>query len=362
MRVLVVKISSMGDIIHTLPALTDAQRAIPDIQFDWVVEPNFAEIPLWHAAVNRVIPAPLRRWRQHPWEALKNGAWNSFVRDLRTDQYDAVIDAQGLLKTAWITRCAKGNRVGLDYESAREKWASFAYQQKIKVVFQQHAVVRARQLFSGALGYTLPQLPPDYGIQRDRLPLISYGENTVVFLHGTTWATKHWPEAYWCALARKVASAGFRILLPWGNASEHTRAKAIAAHCSDLVNTPMPEVLPKLNLGELTRLLSQAAGIVAVDTGLGHMSAALAAPTLSLYGPTDPDLTGAYGPWQEHLRATRACSPCLSRDCSQGADFQIMPPCFETIPPEKVWQILSRLIHQYAQSRVEHHANNPTVV
>ena len=103
MRVLLVKTSSLGDVIHTLPALTDAQRAIPGIQFDWVVEEGFAEIPAWHPAVAQVIPVAIRRWRKHPLQTLRSGEWRRFKARLRETHYDLVIDAQGLLKSAWLT-------------------------------------------------------------------------------------------------------------------------------------------------------------------------------------------------------------------------------------------------------------------
>ncbi len=350
-RVLIIKMSSMGDVIHTLPALTDAQQAFPHMVFDWVVEPGFAEIPRWHKAVEEVIPVSLRKWRKHPWQAFKQGEWQAFIKKLRHVTYDAVIDAQGLVKSALVTRLAKGPRFGLNRQSARESMASMLYQQKVDVVFAQHAVVRMRQIFSQALGYPYPLALPDYGIDRTRLASTTFGENTILFLHGTTWPTKHWPVSYWQQLGRLAIQAGFDVLLPWGNETERLRAE----HIKDFSQSARIRVLPKLSLGEITSLISRAKGIVAVDTGLGHVCAAMAAPTVSLYGPTNPDLTGAYGPNQHHLRANFPCAPCLSRDCLQGQDFAIMPPCFETIPPEKVW-------HQLLNSMKEYESNQANIM
>jgi heptosyltransferase I len=352
-KALIIKTSSMGDVIHTLPALTDARIAYPDIEFDWVVEPSFAEIPKWHRAVKNVIPAPLRRWRHTPWQAFKSGEWSAFVEQLRTTTYDLVIDAQGLYKSALVTRMARGRRVGPDLSSAREALASLAYQDKISVNQNQHAVVRARQLFAGALKYSLTDTPPDYGVMKDRLFPITYGDNTIIFLHGTTWVTKHWPQEYWEHLGLIAAQKGYQVLIPWGSNMEHLRAIGILEHCQDAGVEMLPIVLPKLSLGELTSLISQAKGIVAVDTGLGHIAAAMATPTISLYGPTDPVLTGAYGPKQVHLKVNYECSPCFSRECKRGDHFLVMPPCFQSLPPKKVWDALETLMETVATREKE---------
>lgn len=344
-RVLIIKMSSMGDVIHTLPALTDAKKAFPDIQFDWVVEPNFAEIPHWHPAVKNVIPASIRHWRKDPWQSFKEGLWQGFVRKLRYTAYDAVIDAQGLVKSALVARLARGKIFGLGYGSTRGKFVSIAYHKAFDVKKHQHAVEKIRQLFAQALNYSLPKEAPDYGIDKKRLGDISYAQNTVIFLHGTTWATKHWPERYWQELAYLVTQSGFQVLLPWGNDVEYQRAENIKTHCQENKCQALPIVLPKLSLGEITSLLANAKGVVAVDTGLCHIAAAMAVPTISLYGPTDPGLTGAYGPNQQHLKVNMSCSPCLGRECKQGNTFAIQPPCFETLPPKKVYQMLIEAIN-----------------
>lgn len=341
----------MGDVIHTLPALTDAKSVYPYIKFDWVVEPSFAEIPKWHRAVKEVIPSPLRRWRKSPWQSYKQGEWHAFIRCMRYASYDLIIDAQGLMKSAFISTLAKGKRVGLDRQSAREPLASLFYQQSMFVEKGQHAVERVRQLFAKALSYPIPQTPPDYGIDKNRLVSLSYGDNTVIFLHGTTWPTKHWPEQYWQQLAHMLGKDNVQVLLPWGNEQEKVRAEGIRHFCLEKKINVVPMVLPKLSIAELTALIAKAKGIVAVDTGLGHIAAAMAAPTVSLYGSTDPGLTGAYGPNQQHLQVNASCSPCLSRQCKQGENFAVMPPCFESLPPEKVYQELTKMMNTHK----EHH-------
>ncbi len=339
LKVLIVKTSSMGDIIHTLPALTDASLALKNVTFDWVVESGFAEIPAWHPAVKRVISCDLRKWRKSPFACLKEGTGKKFIKALRDESYDCVIDAQGLIKSALITRLARGRRRGPNQESAREGAAALFYHDTYTVPQAQHAVVRMRQLFAQALGYSLPLLPPDYGI-RSEFPL-SCDESAILFLHGTTWTTKHWPTEYWQQLALLVSKAGFRVMLPWGNETERERAERILAYCKEKACVILPQVLPKLSLREITSYIAKAKGIVAVDTGLGHMAAALAVPTVSLYGPTDPLLTGAYGPAQFHLKSSLSCSPCLGRECKKGQNFARNPPCFESLTPEVVWRTLT---------------------
>lgn len=169
MRVLVIKTSSLGDVIHALPALTDAARAIPGIRFDWIVEEGFAEIPTWHPAVDKVIPVAIRRWRKNIWQTLKSGEWRRFKQRVQSTKYDLVIDAQGLLKSAWLTRYVRAPVAGFDKHSAREPIAARFYSRRLAVARGQHAVERLRQLFAVALGYDLPKALGDYGLSVDKL-------------------------------------------------------------------------------------------------------------------------------------------------------------------------------------------------
>ncbi|WP_367598346.1 lipopolysaccharide heptosyltransferase I [Pseudomonas fulva] len=346
MRVLIIKTSSLGDVIHTLPALTDAAHAIPGIRFDWVVEEGFAEIPSWHPAVDQVIPVAIRRWRKHLWQTVRSGEWKAFKQHLRERQYDLVIDAQGLVKSAWLTRYVKAPVAGLDRYSAREGWASRFYDRRLSVAVGQHAVERVRQLFAMALAYDLPEGIGRYGLDLERLQLPPAAPY-VVFLHGTTWATKHWPEAYWRELAERMGRRKLEVRLPWGNPAEKARAERIAqglSHC---------QVLPKLNLAGVARVLAAAKACVAVDTGLGHLAAALDVPTLSLFGPTNPGLTGAYGRTQIHQASDWPCAPCLQKKCTYKPSAEDLrrydlnrewPLCFTRLNPEHVASRLSALL------------------
>lgn len=343
MRILIVKLTSMGDVLHVLPALTDAAQHIPNLQVDWVVEESFAEIPAWHPTVNKVIPVATRRWRKLPGGVLSEV--RQCYRELREQEYDLIIDAQGLIKSALISKLAKGKVAGFCEASVKEKPASWFYDRKCSVLGENgnklHAVAKLRQLFAQALGY---ELQDDAEIQYDIEQAIEethslefFARPYMVFLHGTTWATKHLPEQQWYELADLAAKNGYQVMLPWGNASEKQRAKRIA-----LTNESV-RVLPRMTLSELANVLHQAEAVIAVDTGLGHLSAALSTPCLSVYGATDHELTGAVGQNQLHLQADYRCSPCLLKQCNLITDSIKTPPCYATISSEFIWKLVNKI-------------------
>ncbi len=302
MRILIIKMSSMGDIIHTLPAISDAIKARPGIQFDWVVEEAFTEIPKWHKGVNQIIPIALRRWRKQIRQSLQQGEVKKFYQQLRLQHYDKVIDAQGSIKSAITTRLSRGYRLGMDKNSVREVFADLAYQKKFSVPRKQHAIDRLRQLFAKALEYPLPETSPYYGINKSCLSLesltnLKLPRNYLVFVPNASWSAKCWPEASWSLLLEKTTQEGTPVFVPWGNEEERKRAIRICA------NNPQAHVLPHLKLPELGRLFVQAKATVCVDTGLSHLAAALGTPTITLYGPTDPKLIGTIGPSQQHIQS-----------------------------------------------------------
>jgi len=299
MRALIVKTSSLGDLVHTLPALTDARRALPDLECDWLAERAFAEIPAWHPAVRRVIACDLRGWRRHPLASLRGGELASFRAELRKEPYDLVIDAQGLLKSALLARLARGPVAGPDTSSAREGAAALLYTHRYAASDHEkrHAVDRTRQLFARAFGYAAPDSPPDAGLKPERFPRPDIDAPYAVFLHGTTWPAKRWSNSHWRSLGAMLAARGLRIVLPWGSEAERSDVLSIAEGCNGLV-------LPKLNLTGLAGWLAGARLVVGVDTGLAHLAAALGTPQITLYGPTLPQLTGAVGANQVWLRSS----------------------------------------------------------
>ena len=329
MRVLIVKMSSLGDVIHTLPALTDAVSARPDLRFDWVVEEAFAEVPAWHPAVERVIPIALRRWRKQPLKTLSGTEWRRFRHELGLAHYDRVIDAQGLLKSAFVSRLADAPVFGLDKHSAREGAAAMAYQHRLSVPREMHAVERTRQLFAKSLDYPVPGNVGDYGV-RDAMPGTSEASQPgLLFFHGTARKEKLWPQSYWVELARLAETKALKVWLPWGSDKERERAQAIAEQSANA------QVLPRLDLRGIANLLLEVRAAVAVDTGLGHLAAALDVPAVSLYGPTRTALIGSYGRHQSHM-----VSPLAGNDTA-AADAQMA-----AIQPEAVWAKLLTLLSE----------------
>jgi len=342
MRLLTVKMSSLGDVLHTLPAVTDAARHHPELQVDWVVEEAFAEVPAWHPAVDRVIPIALRRWRHEPARAWRRREWGRFRQALGAHRYNWVIDAQGLIKSALVTHLARGERWGLDRRSAREPLAALAYQHRCRVPHGRHAAYRVRELFAASLGYATPASAPDYGLATRFPRRPARRPAYLVFLQATTWPSKHWPVVYWQALARHAATHGFRVKVPSGTVRERRCAAEIAAGDNGV------DVLPPMGLGELAGVLQGATATVGVDTGLGHLAAALGVPCVSLYGATHPGLTGTHGQGQRHLQADFPCAPCLNRRCRHRGPSGVNPACYGTLPPWKVWDTLQSLLSGHA--------------
>lgn len=318
MKVLIVKTSSMGDVLHTLPALTDAMRAIEGIRFDWAVEENFSQIPGWHPAVERVLPVAIRRWRKNWFGSQTREERVKFKRELQLQNYDRIIDAQGLIKSAaLVTRLAKGEKHGQDSRSARESFASWWYDKRHEIGKQQHAVERMRELFAKSLGYDKPETTGDYAIAGHFLSNLPADANRyLVFLHATTRDNKHWPEPRWRELIALMADSGLTIKLPWGAPHEYQRALRLAEGF-DYV-----EVLPKMTLEQIALNLAGARAVVSVDTGLSHLTAALDRPNITLYGPTDPGLIGGYGKNQYVIRAPQGNS--MSSITAESVAEQLM--------------------------------------
>ena len=341
MNVLIVKLTSMGDLIQALPAVTDAARARPDATFDWVVDEAFAEIPRWHPAIRGVIETAHRRWRNDFLTTLRQGELPAFWRRLRERRYDAVIDAQTNLKSAVVTALTRGPKHGPDRATAREYPAHWAYRHRYSIPLNQLAIDRWRQLFSRVLDYPLPATPPDFGIGNvawpasARIPDRPY----LVAVTNASWENKYWLDGHWRELIARAGEEGYRVLLTCGSDLEYRRSSAIAAGLENA------EVLPKLTLTEMAAILKNGSGAICMDTGLAHMAAALDIPTVTLYGPTDPALIGATGRQSTHIVATGYdCIPCYRRDCVVPGYRGKVSQCLARIEPAAVWEAFSRLV------------------
>jgi heptosyltransferase-1 len=269
--------------------VSDIHRALPDAAIDWVVEQSFASILSMHPGVRRVIGCELRRWRRSWMSIATRRAWQTFLTELRAERYDAVVDTQGLLKSAVITHAAKGRRVGLDWHSSREPLRMF-YDEVHRVPWSLHAVERNRRLAAAALGYEVNGAL-HYGIRAEKahapwLPRAPYA----VLLHGTSHPRKCWPERSWIELGARLTGAQHALVLPWGNAPEQQRATRLAASLSGAC------VAPRLSIAELAGVIAGARFVVGVDTGLTHLAAALNIPVVGIYGATDPGSTGVNAP------------------------------------------------------------------
>ena len=298
LKILLVKLSSLGDVVHALPVVQDLRAALPDAQIDWVVEKSFAALLALNPALHRIIPCEIRRWRKSPLAATTRQAWRAFKAQLQQDTYDAVIDLQGLTKSALVARLARvtpgGKRFALANQTegsgyeAPTRWVADV---AIRIAPHTPAVQRSRELAARALGYT-PSLKVNFGlkvpqVQKKRsINAIESVAKKVVFVHGTSRADKQWPLDHWIELGRKLIAAGYQIGLPHGSAAELATSQAIAESLNrDLQNgqTAPAVVWPSLALDALTQQLAACAGVIGVDSGVSHIAVALDLPHVQLY-------------------------------------------------------------------------------
>jgi heptosyltransferase-1 len=285
-EILFIKTSSLGDVIHHMPALTEARARRPDVRFTWVVEEAFAPLVRLHPAAQTVITVAARRWRGAIFSAATWREMRGFIRTLRARRYDEIIDTQGLIRTGLIAGYARGRAHGYDADSIKERPAAWFYDVRHRVARAQHAIVRNRALSALALGYAM-EGAPDYGLDRARLAPVSaarYG----ILLHATARREKQWPEESWHALAARLGRS-FDLMLPFGTAIERARSDRIA---SGIARARVPEHQP---LDTVARLIAGASFVVGVDTGLLHLAAALGVPLVAIFLGSDPALTGPAG-------------------------------------------------------------------
>ncbi|HMM54512.1 MAG TPA: lipopolysaccharide heptosyltransferase I [Candidatus Desulfobacillus sp.] len=324
MKILLVKTSSLGDVVHNLPVASDIRTRFPGAAIDWVVEEGFAEIPRLHPAVRRVIPVAVRRWRHNLLSAATWRELRAYRDTVRAETYDLVLDTQGLVKSALLARKARGKRVGHAVASAREPLAARFYDVTYSIPKDLHAVERNRRLAAAALDFA-PGLPLDYGIAAAPLaapwlPAAPYS----VLLTASSRVDKLWPEAGWLRLGAALNARGLACVLPGGSAAERDRAARLAEGMATAV------VAPPMGIGELAQLLAGARLVVGVDTGLSHLAAALSRPTVCLFAGSRPELTGVHA-GESALNLGGAGQPPTAEDVTAAVDGLIgrMPAAAE---------------------------------
>ncbi len=290
MRVLLIKTSSLGDVVHCLPAVSDMARHVSGLRLDWVIEEPFSEIARMHPAVERAVVVRLRSWRRRLHQAQAWREFSAFRRLIVSRRYDLIIDAQGLIRSALLARLACGPHCGYDAQSVREPPASFLYDRKFAASVTIHAVERIRRLVAQSVGYPLPA-ETGYGLDivADR-PSWLTADRHIVFAHATARPDKCWAARNWAELAQRASAEGVAIVAPWGSELERQRSAVLAARVPGVI-TP-----PRLGFRELASLMASATAVVGVDTGLTHLASAVGAPVVAIYAASWSEFNGAVGP------------------------------------------------------------------
>jgi heptosyltransferase-1 len=296
MKVLILKLTSMGDLMHALPALTEAEQNIKNISFDWVVDKAFSSVPSWHPAVDKIITTDHRNWRKQFLSSESRGALNLVKKEMNATDYDFVIDMQNNLKSAFLSFLSSHKVAGMDASSSREYPAHWAYSKKVNIKKSLHAIERQKKLLASTLGYKSTS-DVDYGISKVKFlkPALELPLNYMVLVQNASWLTKQWPVAYWKDLVKYLSDKGVSVILPSGNEDELMRAKEISSVSEKAMAL---EVLP---LNEVAYIIDNADYCICSDTGLAHLSALVDTPSLTLYGPTNTKLIGTKGNNQIHI-------------------------------------------------------------
>lgn len=291
MRVLIVKTSSMGDVVHALPAISDIARHMPGIEIDWLVERSFSAMPAQHRAVRRVITLQWRKWRKSLRSPETRAALKAWRAEMQREPYDLIIDLQGLVKSAAFACFANGPRAGYDRNSIREPIASLFYGRKGRVSRQLHAVERCRRLCAQLFGYEVPATPPDFGLKANPDAWTPGEGPFAVLVPCASRPEKLWPETDWVQIGQQLKAQGFNVAVMWGSPQEEHLAKSIASQVDG--QTP-----PFLSVAQVADTLAQANLVVGLDTGMSHIAAAHGRPTIGIYCDHEPGLAGLVGSGQ----------------------------------------------------------------
>ena len=289
-RILLIKTSSLGDIIHNFPAVTDLAKEFPSSRIDWVVEEGYSFLPQLHLHINNVIPIAIRRWRKMRNLRRNFSEIRNFLKQLRKVKYDTVIDSQGLLKSAILCPIARGTTHGLDISSAKEP-VSLIYNKTYRVDKRYHAIERNRTLYGDSLGYEVCGRPCyDLNLTTLRNHEITLPPKPFAILIAfSSKADKSWSSQNWVALGNKINKFGIKTIFLAGNNPDQSCANLIS---NQILNS---EVFPISSLHTISVLMSHAKLVVGLDTGLTHLAAAFGKPTVGIFCSTDPSKTGVCG-------------------------------------------------------------------
>lgn len=291
MKILIVKLSSMGDIVHTTPIIADILHTFPQAQIDWVCEESFVDLLRQVKGIRQIIAVAIRRWRHAPLSCQTWRQIRSFYHQLRAEQYDWIIDTQGLLKSAILSRFARGSVSGLANrtDGAGYEWpVRFFYHQRHYIQPRTHVITRSRLLVAKTLNIRLPAAL-DFGLHPKPLSL-TRPTPYIVLVHASSNRNKSWPLTSWITLGQELITAGYHLILPWGSPEEQQTSQQLAVALGQPAYVP-----PRLSLSDVTSLLANATATIGVDTGLSHIAMALNKPSIQIYRFNTAWRTGSLG-------------------------------------------------------------------
>ena len=283
-KILIIKSSSMGDVIHALPVAFDIKQAQPDAEVHWVVEESFADIPDLSPFVDRKILTAFRRWRKHPLARQTRSEFSDLKRLLRHEKYDCVIDIQGLMRSALVARLSGAESWGYSKDTIREPLASRFYTHTLPVAESLRPVRRYRTMVSRVLGYDIDPENPRYGLKVKPTPPAGVSGSYAALAVNTSRAEKLWPQSRWIDVVRELRKEGLQSVLFWGNDDERRRVEEIACGVEDAV------IMPRSSLKALAQTIAGACCLAGVDTGLTHLGAALGVPSVGIIVGTSAEL------------------------------------------------------------------------
>ncbi|HJN38375.1 MAG TPA: lipopolysaccharide heptosyltransferase I [Gammaproteobacteria bacterium] len=321
MNILIVKLSSFGDLIHTFPAITDLKTHVPEARIDWLVDASYAAIPSWHPGVDNVLELPMRKQGgKRNWRAMFKAH-----QKLREKQYDVVIDVQGLMKSSFCLWGLKGVKHGFATSMLRESLARLSYHHQHEVDAE-HIIEKNRQLLAAALDYSLEKTYR-FGIESQAVK-----RKQLVFFMGSSWHNKRWPLSHWYQLVRKAIDQGYHVVMPWGSQQEKNELLSFNSFPSSQLT------LSSYSLDELKEVLALSEVVIASDTGILHLAQALDTKVIGLFGPTDPKHSGS----KHWVQSKEPCVPCRQRKCKFRDNY--WSTCMNAIHPEDVWSSLIKII------------------